>query len=66
MKGLFLVTWDYYRWEDLVAVSEYADRLEEHVSKLGDYPLYGEGQSGSDLVAAREEFHYVIKEVDEL
>lgn len=65
MKGLFIYTYDYYEWEDLIAVSESADRLKErHLEeKKQDYKLATNEDEHNEL-AHMETYHYMIKDVE--
>lgn len=72
MYGLFKITFNYYEWEDLMAVSAVKDNLIIY-HKMGcgnkaskNYPLYGEKKSDEIIRGGSEEFHFVIKEVLEI
>lgn len=64
MKGLFKFTYDYYEWEELIAVSKSPEKLcdrflkEESEHKLTQCKL--EHAQMSD----KEEFHYMIADVE--
>lgn len=67
MYGLFKVTFDYYSWEDVVAVSDVMENLERHYKGLGvNYPLYGETRSDQIIEGRSEEYHYTIKKIPEV
>lgn len=63
MYGLFLNTYDYYEWHDLVAVSAVRESL-IRLTEGEPYPLLDGKEQKS--AANSEIFHYVIKEVKEV
>ncbi|MCP3702303.1 MAG: hypothetical protein GY954_05140 [Alteromonas sp.] len=67
MFGLFKVTFDYYKWEDLVCVSAVKCTLERfHKDNVNDHPLLSEEESKEISDRREEKFHYVILEVKEI
>lgn len=71
MYGLFELTFDYYCWEELVAVSAVKENLEKHYAEIdsGNFTkcrLYGEKQSRIIVSGDSEECHYVITPVLEV
>lgn len=72
MYGLFEITFDYYSWETLIAVSAVKDNLilyhergyDDNAAK--NYPLYNVEKSDEIIEGRTEEFHFVIKEVLEI
>ena len=65
MKGLFLYTYDYHEWEDLIAVSEFTENLKErYLMEDGkDYKLANNEDEHNEL-AHMETHHYMIKDVE--
>jgi len=65
--GLFKITFDYYCWEDLIAVSESEESLSSHykdIEKLHyGYPIYSHEKSSEIRGGRSEEFHFVIMKV---
>jgi hypothetical protein len=66
--GLFLKTYDYYEWKDLIAVSTDFDKLEKMPDKdklkglYSDAPIAYSANYSKEL-ARKETPHYVIEEV---
>lgn len=61
MFGLFVNTYDYHEWNDLVAVSEYEDMLEMY-DRGEPYPLIDAGDY--EAYQNEEMPHYLIKEIE--
>ena len=64
MLGLFINSYDWHEWHDLVAVSRDKGKLLELIKERGDFPyLINQPLESS---SEREQSFYVIEEVREL
>ena len=65
--GLFSIGYDYYKWEDIIAVSESVANLKAHYKSLADNrnndPLISVKESEEITEGRSEKYHYVITEL---
>ena len=65
--GLFSISYDYYKWEDIIAASESVDNLKAHYKSLTDNlnnnPLISVKESEEMTEGRSEKYHYVIIEL---
>lgn len=64
MKGLFLFSYDYYEWKDLIAVYDSSEKLHErYVKEDSRYKLVADKLEHEKL-ADKEMLHYMIIDVE--
>lgn len=67
MKGLFIYSYDWYEWEDLICVSNSETKLIEKFTEVaGDGQELVTCESHHSVLRDKEERHYMIKDVEVL